>query len=234
MGVTDYTYRWYDPATGRWPSRDPIGERGGANLYRFIKNSPVNYIDYLGHLDIKVGKCEAYLYIGHSLGNDEVIDWNISKGPCGGIGGAILCHPERNNNVPESPGDESNEERRHNWPNLPQHDNNLYPSEIDPFTGERNAASGWANDETLNHYREQMEAIYENQESAEHGFENAIINALSGRSFFEIKKRLCKCCKANGIKVTIFVEESDENPNTLDRYGLEDEENIMHLDCPKQ
>jgi hypothetical protein len=29
MGVTDYTYRWYDPLTGRWPSRDPIEEEGG-------------------------------------------------------------------------------------------------------------------------------------------------------------------------------------------------------------
>jgi hypothetical protein len=23
---------YYDPVTGRWPSRDPIGERGGVNL----------------------------------------------------------------------------------------------------------------------------------------------------------------------------------------------------------
>jgi RHS repeat-associated protein len=32
MGVTYYGYRWYDPHTGRWPSRDPIEERGGLNL----------------------------------------------------------------------------------------------------------------------------------------------------------------------------------------------------------
>ncbi len=37
-GVTDYTYRWYDPLTGRWPSRDPIEEQGGINLYGLVDN----------------------------------------------------------------------------------------------------------------------------------------------------------------------------------------------------
>jgi hypothetical protein len=31
-----------------WPARDPIGERGGGNLYGFIKNTQVNRIDLLG------------------------------------------------------------------------------------------------------------------------------------------------------------------------------------------
>jgi uncharacterized protein RhaS with RHS repeats len=48
MGVTDYTYRWYDPLTGRWPSRDPIQERGGINLYGFVGNDGVNRLDLLG------------------------------------------------------------------------------------------------------------------------------------------------------------------------------------------
>lgn len=34
----DYGYRYYDPVTGRWPSRDPIGEQGGVNLYGFVGN----------------------------------------------------------------------------------------------------------------------------------------------------------------------------------------------------
>jgi integrase/recombinase XerD len=46
--VADYGYRYYDPVTGRWPSRDPIGERGGVNLYGFVGNTSVNLIDYLG------------------------------------------------------------------------------------------------------------------------------------------------------------------------------------------
>jgi RHS repeat-associated protein len=51
MDVTDYTYRYYDPVTGRWPSRDPIEERGGINLYGFVGNSGVNNWDYLGLKD---------------------------------------------------------------------------------------------------------------------------------------------------------------------------------------
>jgi RHS repeat-associated protein len=47
-GVTDYSYRWYDPITGRWPSRDPIEERGGINLYGFVGNDAVGRIDLLG------------------------------------------------------------------------------------------------------------------------------------------------------------------------------------------
>lgn len=47
-GVADYTYRYYDPNTGRWPSRDPIDEEGGLNLYGFVSNSPADSYDYLG------------------------------------------------------------------------------------------------------------------------------------------------------------------------------------------
>jgi hypothetical protein len=34
--------------TGRWPSRDPIGERGGVNLYGFVGNEPLVWVDLLG------------------------------------------------------------------------------------------------------------------------------------------------------------------------------------------
>jgi hypothetical protein len=34
---------------GRWPSRDPIGEEGGVNLYGFVNNNPANLIDSLGN-----------------------------------------------------------------------------------------------------------------------------------------------------------------------------------------
>jgi len=43
-----YCYRYYDPVTGRWPSRDPIGERGGINLYGMILNDMLNNVDSLG------------------------------------------------------------------------------------------------------------------------------------------------------------------------------------------
>jgi len=47
-GLYYYGYRWYDPVTGRWPSRDPIQENGGINLYGFIGNDGINWIDLLG------------------------------------------------------------------------------------------------------------------------------------------------------------------------------------------
>jgi len=43
-----YNYRYYNPAQGKWLSRDPIGERGGLNLYGFVGNNGINYWDKLG------------------------------------------------------------------------------------------------------------------------------------------------------------------------------------------
>jgi RHS repeat-associated protein len=53
-GVTDYTYRYYDPLTGRWPSRDPIEEEGGVNLYGFVYNAPGDFVDSDGRMIIKI------------------------------------------------------------------------------------------------------------------------------------------------------------------------------------
>jgi RHS repeat-associated protein len=47
-GLMYYGFRYYNPITGRWVNRDPIGEKGGSNLYGFVGNSSVNRIDLLG------------------------------------------------------------------------------------------------------------------------------------------------------------------------------------------
>jgi RHS repeat-associated protein len=47
-GLVYYGLRYYDPSLGRFINRDPIGEAGGANLYGFVGNSPVNAVDVLG------------------------------------------------------------------------------------------------------------------------------------------------------------------------------------------
>jgi RHS repeat-associated protein len=47
-GLYYYGWRYYNPVTGRWPSRDPIEERGGINLYGMVANDPVNRWDVLG------------------------------------------------------------------------------------------------------------------------------------------------------------------------------------------
>src|SRR5512133_1286177 len=49
-GLLYYGYRYYDPSTGRWKSRDPIAEKGGKNLYAFVSNAGgIGRIDFLGH-----------------------------------------------------------------------------------------------------------------------------------------------------------------------------------------
>ena len=47
-GARYYGYSYYDPVTGRWPSRDPIEEEGGTNIYCFVKNDGLNDWDKLG------------------------------------------------------------------------------------------------------------------------------------------------------------------------------------------
>jgi len=48
-GATKYLFR--DLADGRWPSRDPVGERGGVNLYNFVGDCPQNRTDRFGLSD---------------------------------------------------------------------------------------------------------------------------------------------------------------------------------------
>ena len=43
------TYRYYDPANGRWLTRDPMGYAGGVNLYGYVGNDPGNRWDPTGY-----------------------------------------------------------------------------------------------------------------------------------------------------------------------------------------
>jgi len=112
-----YGFRYYNPSTGRWPSRDPIGENGGSNLYEMTGNNPINKIDYLG-LAFKedddgtyfygpnpkgpgaythVYPCNYLIFVGH---NDEVPQDKLVTGGCSaasvyGCDGAVstAAHP---------------------------------------------------------------------------------------------------------------------------------------------
>ena len=46
LGLTKY--RGYDPGLGRWLSRDPIGLRGGSNLYGYVLGDPLRFRDRYG------------------------------------------------------------------------------------------------------------------------------------------------------------------------------------------
>jgi RHS repeat-associated protein len=43
-----YGYRFYHRGFQRWLNRDPIGERGGINLFGMVFNTPVNLVDAFG------------------------------------------------------------------------------------------------------------------------------------------------------------------------------------------
>ena len=47
-GLYQIRFRYYRPTLGVWPSRDPILEAGGNNLYAFVHDAPLNRFDLYG------------------------------------------------------------------------------------------------------------------------------------------------------------------------------------------
>jgi RHS repeat-associated protein len=64
-GLHYYRARYYDPKLGRFLSEDPIGLGGGLNLFVYVLNRPVNWIDPFGLQGVKCDGCsklqEAYV-----------------------------------------------------------------------------------------------------------------------------------------------------------------------------
>jgi RHS repeat-associated protein len=46
--LINFGYRYYRSLTAKWLSKDPHGERGGVNLYAFVHNNPLGYLDPRG------------------------------------------------------------------------------------------------------------------------------------------------------------------------------------------
>jgi RHS repeat-associated protein len=89
-----YGYRSYNPALGRWLSRDPIGELGfetlrrgraslrgdGPNLYLFVRNAPVSFIDAFG-----LTRVESGTWFPGSI-SDGVVYWtDVDDGQSGTV-----------------------------------------------------------------------------------------------------------------------------------------------------
>ena len=79
--------RYYDPATGRYISPDPIGLDGGLNHYAYMENDPVNWSDPEGLT--KGGK-------QHINGNHPLVDGVSKKSSQSQINATIqrLCRSE--------------------------------------------------------------------------------------------------------------------------------------------
>lgn len=73
-GYINYGYRFYVPLLGRWLSCDPIGERGGLNLYAFVGNNGINRRDFHGLRSS--GTCEVDPKV---LSQCDSMGWNILK-----------------------------------------------------------------------------------------------------------------------------------------------------------
>lgn len=62
-------YRAYTASQGRWLSRDPLGESEGTNLYQYVSNNPIDFIDRYGQ-----DKTQAII-IKHGLNKKPETVW---------------------------------------------------------------------------------------------------------------------------------------------------------------
>ena len=86
-----YRARYYDPATGRFVSEDPIGFIGGINFYTYVVNNPVIFVDANG-LWHNTGRpsnpkdntivCNGKGGIRVQLGDTGTADQTKCLGPC--------------------------------------------------------------------------------------------------------------------------------------------------------
>ncbi|MBI5492888.1 MAG: RHS repeat-associated core domain-containing protein [Deltaproteobacteria bacterium] len=83
IGIYYYRARYYDPGTGRFITKDPIGFAGGVNLYLYTGNNPVNRIDPLGLdwiddlADFSAGMGDTLTFGGTKLIREQ---WNEAYG----------------------------------------------------------------------------------------------------------------------------------------------------------
>ena len=80
-GLLCLTHRYYDPGTGKFINRDPIGYQGGMNLYGFADGNPVNEEDEDGFAPhVRAHGGNGHHYVPHSIWkneglSDEVADY---------------------------------------------------------------------------------------------------------------------------------------------------------------
>lgn len=73
-----YRARYYDPQLGRFISEDPIGYRGGLNLYTYVRGNPVRFVDPSGlRGSIPSGRTPTEISVGSPFENlyDDI--WNV-------------------------------------------------------------------------------------------------------------------------------------------------------------
>lgn len=84
-GLYYYGYRYYDPRTAKWLSRDPLGEAGGLNLTAFCHNDPINNVDPLGldpwdigDRDFLLKRPASFIFNWFDYGGYHIRRWGLS------------------------------------------------------------------------------------------------------------------------------------------------------------
>jgi RHS repeat-associated protein len=94
-------YRVYEPGTGRWLSRDPIGEKGGINLYGYVLGNPVKWTDTSG-----LNPAAAGCAVGSPGGPPGCIAGAVIATVATGVMLACIAHSDSTPEEPVSPPDE--------------------------------------------------------------------------------------------------------------------------------
>jgi len=131
-GLYAYLYRFYDPNLQRWLNRDPIGERGGLNLYSYVANNPVNYVDPLGlRLVIDPQSPKSFQ---QQVVND--LNYLINHSPNGlNLVNQAINDP---NTITITPGDEADTSGSVKWPESPNPNIHLSPKNKNGASDEQN------------------------------------------------------------------------------------------------
>lgn len=84
-GLIYFGARHYDPSTGVWLTQDlyrgKLESPVSIQRYMYVSNNPINYIDLLGFLYIKVDRSEAKMYVYTDKNSAEPIyEWEVKVG----------------------------------------------------------------------------------------------------------------------------------------------------------
>jgi len=81
LGLT--WYRGYDPNLARWLSRDPIGLEGGANVYTYVANDGLNFVDPDG--EAAAAAAAGGLAAGFGAALSLWAAWDCATNGCRGV-----------------------------------------------------------------------------------------------------------------------------------------------------